>query len=71
MPWIPSYHFLYYHHAQFAPLGLKVSREARTEVKHGLYLQCTLNTGLPSVLRSLYSQSKVELEESGGMLTYL
>lgn len=51
--------------------GLKSAREARTEVKHDLYLQCTLNTGLPSVLRSLYSQSKVELEESSGMLTYL
>ena len=71
MHWIPSYHFLYYHHAQFAPLGPKDSREARTEVKHDLYLQRTLDKGLPSVLRSLYPQSKVEMKESGGMLTYL
>lgn len=36
-----------------------------------MHLQCTLDKGLPSLLKSLYLQSNVGLKEWCEMLTYL
>lgn len=69
--WILGCYFLYYIMHTLLLWGPKTTREAVTEVKPDLYLQCILDEGLPSLLKSLYPQSRVELKELCGMLAHL
>lgn len=68
MHWIPG-HYLYYHHAHTASLGPRMPQEAMIKFKPDFYLQYTSDKGLPSLLKTLYQQLMVGLQELCGMLT--